>query len=236
MAIDAEPFGLAESDNELTFGVGVALKPWLPQLPRPLPPGEYDAETTALQRLYYLWSREPLWRQLAEYIGGIYAAPVAQQAQLDAARQLANATGQTLDEIGYGLGLGRMGLTDDEYRTAIPVRGASIDSDGTIGEILDIAIGLFGPDGVEYVPWYPRGFALLTPPLTAAEASLLAFLLAEPIPAGVGLTLVVTDTALAPGWSFSSGGSVDTWSSPRWDYSAGSDISATGPWGFAIAV
>ena len=235
MAVDVSPFG-ATSVITLAYGFAApaALQPWDPNDPQPLPPGVYDATTTALQRLYYLWSRKPEWRKVATWTGNVYAAPVEQQAQMDVARWLANATGPALDEIGYGFALARGGLSDDAYRAAIRVRGASISSSGSIGEVLDIALGLF--ETATYVPWYPAGFALIVPPLSADQAQLLAALLAEPIPSGVGLTIVVGDAGLAPGWSYSDPATVDTWLGPRWDYSGGSDISATSPWGYGITI
>jgi hypothetical protein len=237
MAIDVQPFGFPETTNELGFVAPSVLLAWDRDNPREIGPGNLDAVTTALSRLYYVFSRDPLWRSLATYIGEIFQAPNEQQAQIRVARWLANAVGDTLDEIGFGFGLQRSGLTDDEYRQAIRVRGASFDSDGTIPEIMGIVAGLFGPEAAvgAYVPWYPAGFALLVPDLTADEAALLVALLEEPIPAGVGAVLVVTSD-LATGWSYSDPATVDTWAGPRWDFSGGSDISATGPWGYSLAI
>jgi hypothetical protein len=233
MAIDAIPFGSALSQNTYGFAAPAALLPWLPSTPRPLPPGSYDAQTTARQRLYYLWSRETNWRLLADFIGDQFAAIVSIQGGAEIGKRLAFAFGQTLDEYGYGLGLPRQGLGDSEYRAALRVRGASIDSSGTIEEILEIVLGLFGE--ATYTPWYPAAFALGVPSITADQAALAAALLADPIPSGVGCTLVVTSPELAPGWSYSDPATVDTWA-VRWTYSGGADGSEASAWGYGISV
>lgn len=236
MALDATPFGLAISQNGYGFAAPVVLLLWDPNTPKPIPPGQLDAVTSAVQRLYYQFSRDTEgWRKLAAYIGERFQTANDQQAEILVGRLLANAIGQTLDELGFGVGLPRQGLGDADYRQAIRVRGASLDSDGTIPDVLSIVAGLFGAIPGAYQPWYPAAFAILVPSLSASEASLLAFLLKKAIPSGVGLTLVVTDP-VTTGWSYSDGATVDTWAGPRWDYSGGSDASATSPWGFAVSV
>ena len=229
--------GLGITDNDATFAVLVSMTPWIPSTPQEILPGGYDAETTALQRLYYQFSRSPEWRDLAAYIGSRYTPIVTQMPALREQRELANATGPALDDLGAAVGLPRMGLGDEGYRTAIRVRGASLLSDGTIPDIMAIVAGLFGLEAAAgaYVPWYPRRFALYVPTLTAAQLDLLVFLLGAPLLAGVGLTLVVTDPA-APGPSYTDPGTDDVWTASP-DYTeATRDLAASAGWGYSVAV
>jgi hypothetical protein len=240
MAVDAYPFGVATSQNLYGLALPVVLSVWDPTTPKPIAPGQLDAVTTVTRRIYYQFSRDyPGWRALAQWIGEGWQAVSDQQAEIASLRGLANGYGQILDEIGYGVGLDRMGLGDDDYRRAIRVRGASLDSDGSIPEILDIVAGLFGEAAAvgAYVPWYPAAAALYVPSLSASDADLLVFLVREAIPSGVGLTLVLTDLA-APGPSYSDGATPALWAGPRPSFSGGVglDESATGPaYGVAIA-
>ena len=243
MAVDLNPFGLAESQSVNGGGDLAVLLPWLPSTPRPIPPGDYDATTTSLQRLYFLWSRNPLWRALADFIGEVFAANVDQQGQLTARRYLEDVCGQALNDYGWQVGLPRQGLGCEEYRQAIRVRGASLASSGTVPEILAIVAGLFGDDAAAgaYTPLYPAAFALTVPSLTAAQAQLLAFLLidpttgAGPVPSGVGVQLIVTDEATT-GWSSSAPGTDTKWVGPRWDSVYGADASVSMVWTSAYTV
>jgi hypothetical protein len=231
MAIDLFPFGLAETTNVNGSGDLAVLRPWLPSTPRPIDPGQYDSTTTSLQRLYWLWSQNPLWRDLAGFIGQVFAANVEQMGQLQSRRALEDVCGPALDDYGFGVGLPRSGLGCEDYRQAIRVRGASLVSSGTIEEILSIVEGLFGAEAAEgaYTPSYPAGFSLTVPSLTAEQAQLLAFLLidpatgAGPVPSGVGVALYITDAELA-GYS-SSTAITSAWVGPRYDSTTGADAS-----------
>lgn len=241
MAVDLVPFGSTTANNVNGTGSLAVLVPWRPSTPREIPVGDFDAVRTALERLYFLWSRDPTWRALAEYIGGTWAPIVEQQAQLSERRLLANACGQSLDDLGYGVGLPRQGLGCEAYRAAIRVRGTALSSNGLIADQLAIVAGLFGAEAAvgSYVPLYPAGFALYVPSLTAAEAQLLAFLIWDEasgigsISAGVGVSLVVTG-AESPGWDYTT--SAGAWAGPRWAYSTYVDPSSNSTWGYAYTV
>ena len=231
--IEAFQFGVAEAQIEYGFAVGVALLTWQPNNTREIPPGRFDAALTAEQRLYYWNSRDPLWIGLAATIGDTFADVVAQQAQVQPARVLETAQGETLDELGYGVGLRRSGLGDTEYRVAIRAAGGSLSSSGTIPDVLRVATAIAGPD-VGYTPWYPAGFALTFPALSASEVAVAVALLREPIPAGVTVTLVITSLEIS-GPGYSDPATDETWTS-RWSYSGGADASVASGWGFAVSI
>jgi len=243
MAVNLTPFGIAQTNNVNGGGNLRVLLEWLPSTPRPIPPGDYDAVSTSLARLYFVWSRNPLWRSLAEVIGQVYAANVAQQGQLEARRALEDVCGQALDDYGWQAGLPRQGLGCEAYRQAIRVRNASFTASGTIADLLAIVEGLFGAEAAQgaYSPLYPAAFALTVPALSADALALLASLLldpatgAGPVPSGVGLFLVVTD-ATATGWWSAQPGADETWAGARWGSVTSTELDETPAWGSVQAV
>lgn len=108
-----------------------------------------DHQAEAETRYLAQYAQQPNWLSLVAalmpQIQGIEDA----LAQLPAARRLATATGENLDEVGGLIGLGRNGLDDTSYRLLLVGEIIEQHSDGTIGALESAATALFEAKSVQ---------------------------------------------------------------------------------------
>ena len=76
-------------------------------------PGELDAVTTALRRLWYQLQNGIEWPRLMTFIGEQWAEQERALGSVDQARYLSTAEGTVMDEIGALVNRPRAGLSDD---------------------------------------------------------------------------------------------------------------------------
>lgn len=74
---------------------------------------------------------------------------------------LETAGGVQLDVIGKIFGLQRMGLSDNDYETAIEIKW-SLRVSGTVDDIIGILEFAYGATATTYTPAYPAGYVLET--------------------------------------------------------------------------
>lgn len=162
-------------------------------------PGELDATTTALRRIWYQFLGQPEWERLLTLVGGLGATLERGIGSIDQARYLSTAEGDVLDEIGAVVDRPRDGLSDDLYRLAIRAEAGSIFASGTIPEILELTRSLVG-DEVRVHELFPATIRIAAPDIATAVFLVLLSILADVPAAGVGALLSTWDSARPGAW------------------------------------
>jgi hypothetical protein len=170
-------------------------------------PGELDAQTTAVRRIWYEFSNSTEWPRLMGVVAYMWQAQERGLGSVDQARYLSTAEGDVLDEIGALVNRPRYGLTDVQYRLAIRAEAGSIFSSGTIPEILELTRSLLGPD-VRVLEYWPATIAIEAPDMEVEVYQVLLAVLDDVPAAGVGALLVTWDSEATGGYESTTGGTV----------------------------
>lgn len=121
---------------------------------------------------------------------------------------LDTAVGAQLDGIGEIVGEDRSGRTDGPYRIALRTRIALNISEGTIEDLLNLALAISGGTQAEAEEYFPAGFVIriLDPLPAGTEPARIGAVVASAKPAGVqGVTVIHT----APPFQFDTGTGYD---------------------------
>jgi len=200
-----------------------------------IPPGSLDTVRTALERIYKQFEGDPDgWEALATAIGEAWRDVDSLLGDVNERRYVSTAEGVALDDLAGGIGLTRLGLTDDELRVAIRVEIASRFTSGTIPEIIEMAQTLLPGRPGALTEFFPAAFVLSFDSLTAAEFALLCAILKDTAPAGVAAMLGSTDPGLMGGWDYST--TVEPSIVPGiHGYSGGGTFYEIAPWSYVAA-
>lgn len=178
--------------------------------------GDLDCEQTALARLRRRFSSAESWRSLARVLGRAFQEPENAAAQLELQTKVGYATGVWLDEIGAIVNLPRAAWTGDaDYRLATVAEALSRITDGSPQEVVDVAVRLAGGASITYRERYPASFELLVPDLSPGRFALMASVMGDMPPAGVGGSITTWSTATTGGWSYDPSPPSDP---ARWGY------------------
>jgi len=195
-------------------------------------PGELDARTTALRRLWYQWRNEETWQTVLGLLGDAFALVEAGLGSVDLGRRLERAEGTVLDEIGAMVNLRRMGLDDDAlYRLALRARAASLFTSGTIPEIVEVTRALLNDD-VVVTELFPASIRITSPDVDPDVFLLLLVILDPMIAAGVAAILESYDSGRTAGWgSTTDPGETEIPVAASWSTTTGADADdALAPW------
>lgn len=168
-------------------------------------PGELDATTTALRRLWYQFLGQTEWTRLLTLVGGLVQTLERGIGSVDQARYVSTAEGDVLDAIGAIVNRPRSGLSDDLYRLAIRAEAGSIFASGTIPEILELTRSLMGDD-VRVRELFPATLLITCPDVETAVFLVLLEILADVPAAGVGALLSTWDSEVVYGYDSTTGG------------------------------
>jgi GNAT superfamily N-acetyltransferase len=234
MAIDLIPAGVLWGSLWSTPAAALVSKVWIPHdPPKPIGPGELDTITTATNRIYWQWQQGPNWLALETILGTGFAAVIAEQFQVSEYRYLDTGFGSILDELGAAVGLERMGLPEELYRAAIPVRGASLISDAGIDAVMAPVKQLLGAANVTYLPAYPAAFYwVITAAVAPTVLDLLLVLLPPLIGQGIGAALLLSPPE-SPGWDWTP---AEAWAASWGSIYGPVDASVAAPWGWSVPV
>lgn len=123
-------------------------------------------------------------QQIQDLENGIYP--------IDAGRQIFNAVGTQLDNLGTIVGISRNGLSDAEYLLFIYGKIAENFSDTTITSILNIIQSLFRAQSLIFQEVYPAGVSVqvLGTPLDPSLYPVAITLVKESLGAGISLIFI----------------------------------------------
>lgn len=172
-------------------------------------PGELDAATTAIRRLWYQLQNGIEWPRLMTFIGEQWAEQERALGSVDQARYLSTAEGVVLDEIGALVNRARAGLSDDLYRLAIRAEAGSIFASGTIPEIVELTRSLLGDD-LRVREHFP-GLVVVSAPDVAVDVFLVLLQVLADVPAaGVAGILETWDSSATGVLESTTGGTSGT--------------------------
>lgn len=171
-----------------------------------IPPGDLDAVTTAIERIWKQYEGTDTWANLALAIGQAFGDVEAVIPDSQRQRYVGSAGGVWLDQIGDAVSLPRAGwATDDDYRLAVIAEALSLVTAGTPDELIDLAQRLAtDPDGVYYSEGVAN-FTITVPDEDGDRFTLMLDVMADTPPAGVGAWLETYPTAETAGWGWDDG-------------------------------
>ncbi len=202
-------------------------------------PGDLDTIDTARARVWDQFKRTTLWVRLHEVIGAVFGDVEIVAGQVDRERYVGTAIGAALDEIGALVNLPRAGTTsDDDYRLAIRAECATLLSNGTGPEVLEVARTL-APTGatVRVVEAFPAAFYVVISGLDQPRFDLIRSIMADMPSAGIGRLLLTWPAGGAggPGWSGSDLTGEPMLGSWGWGDNAEIDLPALWAWAGELA-
>lgn len=177
-------------------------------------PGCLDTLRTADTRIWEQFRNEAAAATWSDGIGavlGLAWADIERAASMvGPERYVATARGVHLNEVGAAVDRPRGSLTEDaDYRLAIIVDAATLYSSGTPEQVLELArrlvTGIAGIGDLDFQELYPAAFRLRIGDMDAAIFNLLADILEDVPPAGVGATLATYFTGVQGTFGSASG-------------------------------
>lgn len=198
-------------------------------------PGDLEAVETATDRIPRQFELAESWVQMQTAIGAAFGDVDVVLGQLEPQRYAGSATGVWLDRCAEIVGLPRSGWSSDaDYRLALIAEALSQVTAGIPDEIIDVAIRL-APEGsaVRYREIYPAAFLLTVPDLEPGRLTLIAAVMADMPPSGVGAFLETYDSTAVAGWSWDVAPSA-TFGAFAWDGAGAASTLALWSWDATI--
>ena len=199
-----------------------------------IPPGQFDCETTATNRLWHHLEQTESWPKLFRFMAESICELEDLLGQANKDRYISTAYGLQLDLIGEMVRLPRNGASDELYAQLIKVEVQTLYSSGTIPEILDAAAGII-TDGrdIELEEFQVAAFSLSIPNLSELEFSVLKAILCDMPAAGVA-ALLETSSGNDPGWDYEDPPDTDVLYEAGWGYDSGTD-EVQSHWSYAVS-
>lgn len=171
----------------------------------PIPPGSLLTNETLARGLYRQFTQNDNWDAVIDILGDRFGEVDKDIGEIETGRNIYNAVGQQLDEIGAMIDRPRGELVDDEdYRLALLVDWATLFTYASAPEIIALT-SQFTEKPSSYRALYPAGFVVVIADLEASKYSLLVEIMNAVPPAGVGAALQSYATVAMGSWGSSYG-------------------------------